>query len=152
MRGESSSSLVLSVIKTETPLDCDDLLTKIFCCNNMENELKSCHNMTNEANFVRMQDFGMLLRFGQHFRTKDTAVFFLQFYAVACREYTLPRDEESSQPKGWIQGNKKIGPVLEVATCYLHRKYGVEIRIFVFEQKTILTPGSEFLTDQIGLW
>ena len=30
-------------------------------------------------------------------------------------------------PRGWIQGNIKIGPVLEVATCYLHGKYGVEI-------------------------
>ena len=49
--------------------------------------------------------------------------------AVACPEYTLPRDEEASQPKGWIQGNTKIGPVLEVATCCLHGKYGVEIRI-----------------------
>ena len=42
---------------------------------------------------------------------------------------TLPRDEESSQPKGWIQGNTKIGLVLEVAICCLHGKYGVEIRI-----------------------
>ena len=48
---------------------------------------------------------------------------------MACRENTLPRDEEASQPKGWIQGNTKIGPVLEFATCCLHGKYGVEIRI-----------------------
>ena len=47
---------------------------------------------------------------------------------MACRECTLPRDEETSQPKGWIQGNTKIGPVLEVAICYLHGKYGVEIK------------------------
>ena len=61
-------------------------------------------------------------------RSKDTAEF-SQFYAVSCREYTLPREEGASQPKGWIQGNTKIGPVLEVATSYLHGKYGVEIRI-----------------------
>ena len=60
--------------------------------------------------------------------TKDTAEF-LQFRAVTCREYTLPRDEEASQTKGWIQGNTKIGPVVEIATCCLHGKYGVEIRI-----------------------
>ena len=60
--------------------------------------------------------------------TKDTA-YLSQFHAVACREYTLPREEEASQPKGWIQGNPKIGPVLEVAASYLHGKYGVEIRI-----------------------
>ena len=49
--------------------------------------------------------------------------------SVACREYTLPRDEKSSDPKGWIRGNTKIGRVLEVTTCYLQGKYGVEIRI-----------------------
>ena len=41
----------------------------------------------------------------------------------------LPRDEETSEPKGWIRGNTKIGPVLEVTTCCLQGKYGVEIRI-----------------------
>ena len=48
---------------------------------------------------------------------------------MACREYTLPRDENSSEPKGWIRGSTIIGPVLEVTTCYLQGKYGVEVRI-----------------------
>ena len=48
---------------------------------------------------------------------------------MACREYTLPRDESLSEPTGWIRGNTKIGPVLEVTTCCLQGKYGVEIRI-----------------------
>ena len=75
---------------------------------------------------------------GQYFMTKDTADL-TQFNTVACREYTLPREESTSQPKGWIQGNTKIermnqrntkiGPVLEVTTSYLHGKHGVEIRI-----------------------
>ena len=59
--------------------------------------------------------------------TKDTGE---QIYAVACREYTLPRDDGSSQPGGWIQGNTKIGPVLEVTTSCLYGKHGVEIRIW----------------------
>ena len=37
--------------------------------------------------------------------------------------------EKSSDPKGWIRGNTKIGPVLEVTTSYLQGKYGVEIGI-----------------------
>ena len=65
---------------------------------------------------------------GQYFMTMDTEEF-SQFTEVACREYTLPRDEKSSDPKGWIRGNTKIGPVLEVTTSYLLGKYGVEIRI-----------------------
>ena len=49
---------------------------------------------------------------------------------MACREYSLPRDEKSTdRKKGWIRRNTKIGPVLEVATSYLQGKYGVEIRI-----------------------
>ena len=44
-------------------------------------------------------------------------------------EKNLPRSDESSQRKGWIQGNTKIGPVLEVTTSYLWEK-GVEIRIW----------------------
>ena len=48
---------------------------------------------------------------------------------MACREYTLPRDESLCEPKGWIRGNTKIGPVLEVTTGCLQGKYGVEIRI-----------------------
>ena len=31
----------------------------------------------------------------------------------SCRQYTLPRTDESSQVKGWIGGNTKIGPVLD---------------------------------------
>ena len=61
--------------------------------------------------------------------TKDTAEFSQFTDAVACCEYTLPKDEDASAPKGWIRGNTKIGPVLEVTTCYLQGKFGVEIRI-----------------------
>ena len=50
--------------------------------------------------------------------------------SVACREYTLPRDDQASQPKGWIQGNMSIGPVLEVTTSFQNGKHGIEIRIW----------------------
>ena len=66
--------------------------------------------------------------------TKDTGDL-TQFHAVACREYTLPREEGASQPRGWIQGNTKIGPVLEVTKSCLHGKHGVEIRILVSERR-----------------
>ena len=32
----------------------------------------------------------------------------------SCRQYTLLRSDQSSQVKGWIRGNTKIGPVLDV--------------------------------------
>ena len=61
--------------------------------------------------------------------TMDTEEFSQFTESVACREYTLPRDEKSSDPKGWIRGNTKIGPVLEVTTSYQQGKFGVEIGI-----------------------
>ena len=61
--------------------------------------------------------------------TKDTEEFSQFTNAVAYRQYTLPRDEDSSEPKGWIRENTKIRPVLEVTISYLQGKYGVEIRI-----------------------
>ena len=66
---------------------------------------------------------------GQYFMTKDIDEVLQFTEPVACREYTLPRDEKSSDPKGWIRGSTKIGPVLEVTTSYPQGKYGVEIRI-----------------------
>ena len=69
----------------------------------------------------------MLLKLDSIFMTTDNGE---QFYAKVGREYTLPRNYGSSHPKGWIQGNTKIGPVLEVTISCLHGKHGVEIRIW----------------------
>ena len=76
-------------------------------------------------------DAGILetVEVGQYFMTKDNEEFSQFTESVAGCEYTLPRDEKLSDPKGWIRGNTKIGPVLEVTTSYLQGKYGVEIRI-----------------------
>ena len=75
-----------------------------------------------EAGFMRVVEVG------QYFMTKDTGDF-RQFRTVACREYTLLRDDPASQPKGWIQGDMRIGPVLEVTTSFQYGKHGIEIRI-----------------------
>ena len=74
-----------------------------------------------------------VIEVGQYFVTKDTGDF-RQFRSVACREYTLPRDDPASQPKGWIQGNMRIGLVLEVTTSFQHFKNAIEIRIWSVKQ------------------
>ena len=81
------------------------------------------------SKFCMDAGFLTVVEVGQYFMTKDTEEFSQFTDAVACREYTLPRDEDTSEPKGWIRGNTKIGPVLEGTTCCLQSKYGVEIRI-----------------------
>ena len=76
-------------------------------------------------------DAGFLktVEIGQYFMTKHTDKFLQFAEPVTGRENTLPRVKKSSDPKSWIRGNTKIGPVLEVTTCCLQGKYGVEIRI-----------------------
>ena len=80
------------------------------------------------SKFCKEAGFMRVVEVGQYFVTKDTGDF-RQFQSVACRENTLPRDDRASQPKGWIQGNMRIGLVLEVTTSFQHFKYGIEIRI-----------------------
>ena len=114
-------------MKTLTPLTDDpaqeDLLQKyqerVDKLSQQNRVIKCC----TDAGFLTTVDVG------QYFMTKVTEEFSQFTESVACREYTLPRDEKSSDPKGWIRGNTKIGPVLEVTTSYLQGKYRVEIRI-----------------------
>ena len=63
----------------------------------------------------------------QYFKTLDDAE--LDNLKGSCREYTVPRSDKSSQVKGWIRGNTKIGPVLDVAVSYRQGRYGIEIMI-----------------------
>ena len=128
MMGQSSSSLVLSVIKTEVPLDCDDPVNPYLLLQQYGERIEKLSQQDKLRKFCMDAGFLSVVEIGRYFGTKDTADL-SQFHAVACREYTLPREEEASQPKGWIQGDTKIGPVLEVTTSYLHGKHGVEIRI-----------------------
>ena len=128
VRGQSSSSFVPSAIKTEVLLDCDDLAHRDLLLQQYGERIEKLSLQDKLSKFCMDARFLTVVEIGQYFMTKDTAEF-SQFRAAACREYALPRDDEASQPKGWIQGNTKIGPVLEIATCCLYGKYGVEIRI-----------------------
>ena len=131
--GSSSSSFVPSVIKTEVSLDSDDLAHKDLLLQQYRERIEKLSQQDKLSKFCMDAGFLNVVEIGQYFMTKDTGDL-SQFHAVACREYTLPRDEEASQPKGWIPGNPKSGPVFEVATSYLHGKYGVEIRIWSFKR------------------
>ena len=140
--GQSDPLFVPNVIKTHIPLTGDpaqeDLLQRyqerIEKLSQQDRVIKIC----SDAGFLTTVEVG------QYFMTKDTEEFSQFTEPVACREYTLPRDEKSYDPKGWIGGNTKIGPMLEVTTRYLQGTCGVEIRIESVN-KTIFTRGSEFL-------
>ena len=120
-------SIVRSAIKTEVLLDCDDPTNQDILLQQYGERIEKLSQQDKLSKFCMDAGFLSVAEIGQYFMTQDTGE---QFHTVACREYTLPREDGSSQPRGWIQGNKKIGPVLEVTTSCLHGKYGVEIRIW----------------------
>ena len=119
-------SIMLSAIKTEVPLDCDDPTNQDLPLQQYGERIEKLSQQDKLSKFCMDAGFLNVVENGQYFMTKDTGDP-TQFNTVACREYTLPRGEDASQPRGWIQGNTKIGPVLEVTTSCLHGKYGVEI-------------------------
>ena len=93
-------SIVLSEIKTEVPLENDDRAYQNFVLQQYEERIEKLSQQDKLSNFCMDAGFLSVVEIGQYFMTKDTGE---QFYAMACREYTLPRNDGSSQPKGWIR-------------------------------------------------
>ena len=122
-------SIVLSEIKTEVPLQNENPSHHQILWQQYEERIKSLSQESKVSKFCMEAGFVHVVEVGHFFMTKDTGDF-RQFRSVACREYTLPRDDPASQPKGWIQGNMRIGPVLEVTTSFQNFNYGIEIRIW----------------------
>ena len=78
------------------------------------------------SKFCKEAGFMSVVEVGQYYLTRNASEF---VFSIACREYTHPRDDPASKPKGWIKGNTRIGPILEVTTSFQHFKFGVEVRI-----------------------
>ena len=114
-------SIVLSEIKAEVLLDNVIPSHQNLPLQRYEGRIERLSQQDKLNKFCMDAGFLSVVEIGQYFMTKDTEDL-TQFHAVACRECTLPRDDGSSQPKGWIQGNTKIGPVLEVTTSCLYGK------------------------------
>ena len=121
-------SIVLSEIKTEVPVENDDPTSQNFLLQQYEERIEKLSQQDKLRKFCMDAEFLSVVENGRYFMTKDTTEF-SQFHAVTCCEHTLPKEDEASQPKRWIQRNTKIGPVLEVVTNYLRGKHGNEISI-----------------------
>ena len=114
-------SIVLGKIKAEVPVQDKGIEdAKIL----MQNYFQQVNSLSPEN---RLSKFCKEARFmSVDFVTRNASEF---LHTVACREYTLPRDDPASEAKGWIQGNTRIGPKLEGTTSFQQFKYGVEVRI-----------------------
>ena len=104
-------SIVLSEIKAEVPLENNLPSHQNLLLQRYEKRIEMLSRENKVSKFCMDSGFIHVVETGQYFLTKDTGE---QFFARACREYTLPRSDDSSQPKGWIQGNTRIGPALEL--------------------------------------
>ena len=93
-------------IKTEVSLDCDDPTNQDLLLQQNEERIERLSQQNRLSKFCMDAGFLSVVENGQYFMTKDTGDL-TQFHAVACREYTLPREEDASQPRGWIRGNTK---------------------------------------------
>ena len=80
------------------------------------------------SKFCMDAGFLITIETGQSFMSKDSAEFSQFTDAVACREYILPRDEGTSEPKGWIRGNTKIG-TLEPVTYEVMMEWASELSL-----------------------
>ena len=126
-------SFVLGEIKAEIPLQNENSSNHQILWQQYMERIKSLSQESKVSRHCKEAGFVRIVEVGQYLVTKDTGNL-RQFRSIACREYTLPRDDPSSQAKGWIQGNMRIGPVLEVTTSFRHFKYGIEIRVWSVNQ------------------
>ena len=91
-------SIVLSAIKTEVSLESDDPAYQNFLLQKYEERIERLSQEDRLSKFCMNAGFLSVVEKGQYFMTIDTGDL-THFHAVACREYTLPREDEASQPK-----------------------------------------------------
>ena len=127
LAGQSDPSFVPASLLTKTPTLSTDELAQEDLLQKYQERVERPSQQNRVIKICTDAGFLTTVGVGQYFMTKDTEEF--SHFTVACREYTLPRDEKSSDPKGWIRGNTKIGPVLEVITSYLQGMYGEELEL-----------------------
>ena len=122
-------SIFLGEIRAEIPLLNENSANHQILWQQYMERLESLSLERKVSRFCLEAGFMRVVEVGQYFMTKDAGDF-RQFRSVAYREYTLLRDDPASQPKGWIQGNMRVGLVLEVTTSFQYGKHGIEIRIW----------------------
>ena len=120
-------SIVLGEVKAEVPARNEELEDAKIILQQYFQQVQSLSPENRLGKFCKEAGFMSVVEVGQYFVTRNASEFLLR--SVACREYTLLRDDPASEPKGWIRGNTRIGPILEVTTSFQHFKFGVEVRI-----------------------
>ena len=91
-------SIVLGEVKSEAPLQNKNPMNDQIIWQQYIQQVESLSPENRLSKFCKEAGFMRVVEVGQYFVTKDTGDF-RQFHSVACREYTLLRDDPASQPQ-----------------------------------------------------
>ena len=91
-------SIVLGEIKAEVPLQNENSLNNQILWQQYIERIESLSPESKVSRFCKEAGFMRVVEVGQYLVTKDIGNL-RQFRSVACREYTLPRDDLASEAK-----------------------------------------------------
>ena len=100
--GQSNPLFVPSVMQTHIPLTDDPAQPEEDLLQRYRERIEKLSQQDRVSTFCTDAGFLTSVDVGQYFMTKDTEEFSHVTESVTCREYTLPRCEKSTDPKGWI--------------------------------------------------
>ena len=125
---QSSSSIVLSVIKTEVPLDCDDLTNKDLLLQQFEERTGKLSQHDKLSKFCTDAAFLNVVEIGQYFMTKTLQNFhnFMQWPVVntLCQEMKMHLNQKVGS-----EGTPKLGPSwkLQLVVCMVNMELRSEL-------------------------
>ena len=148
---QSSSSLVLSVIKTEVLLDCDDPANQDLLLQQYGGRIEKLSQQDKLSKFCMDAGFLNIVEIGQYFMTKDTAGIFTiscsglsWIHSSKWRRSITNKRMDPREHKDWAR-IRSCDELLAWSVWSWDQEFGLWT-------ETILTPGAQFIMDQIGLW
>ena len=124
-------SIVLGEIKAEVPSQNEDSMNDQIIWQRYIQQIESLSLENKVSRFCKEAGFMRVVEVGQYLVTKDTGNL-RQFRSGACREYTLLRDDQTSEAKGWIQGKtRELGlywksrPIFDISNMELKFEFGL---------------------------
>ena len=131
VRGQSSSSCVPSVIKTNVPLNNDDPAHKELLLQRYRERIEKLSQQDKLSTFCTDAGFLTTVGVGQYFMTKDTEEFSQFTDSVACRKYTLPGTKIHLNRKVGSEGIPKLGPYwkLQPVACKVYTEWRSELSL-----------------------
>ena len=124
---QSSSSLALSVIKTEVPLDCDDPANKdLLLLQQYGERIVKLSHQDKLSNFLMDAGFLSVVEIGQYFMTKDTGDLKWRVVNTLFREKTQHHNrKDGSKETQKLDPCWKLRPVACVVNMEVRSEFGL---------------------------